>query len=230
MTVAELIYVGGVTALGRREGWSIHTGILHASPRRKRTGDENATADPHPRNPLEGDAGAELVGGEGEEEDGEARGRGRRRRAAAARPGTRAGARRWRAAGRSRPRRRRGSSRRPRQVQTRSQATAAPKSDERRHPHRALVDSGEAGEGDRDRQVARPPLVFPGEPEGVQPVPAERRGSRRPRSTTAAASRPERRAGRWAENPDMAGFRPIDVDVAQGVRRRRRGRRRGTRT
>jgi hypothetical protein len=32
LTVAELIYVGGVTALGRREGWSIHTGILHASP------------------------------------------------------------------------------------------------------------------------------------------------------------------------------------------------------
>ncbi len=32
MTVGELIYVGVVTALGRREGWSIHTGILHASP------------------------------------------------------------------------------------------------------------------------------------------------------------------------------------------------------
>jgi uncharacterized membrane protein YbhN (UPF0104 family) len=32
MTVAELIYVGAVTALGRREGWSIPTGILHASP------------------------------------------------------------------------------------------------------------------------------------------------------------------------------------------------------
>lgn len=32
MTVAELIYVAVVTALGRREGWSIHTGILHASP------------------------------------------------------------------------------------------------------------------------------------------------------------------------------------------------------
>ena len=32
MTVAELIYVAGVTALGRKEGWSIHTGILHASP------------------------------------------------------------------------------------------------------------------------------------------------------------------------------------------------------
>jgi glycosyltransferase 2 family protein len=32
MTVAELIYVGAVTALGRREGWSIQTGILHPSP------------------------------------------------------------------------------------------------------------------------------------------------------------------------------------------------------
>jgi glycosyltransferase 2 family protein len=32
MTVGEVIYVGAVTALGRREGWSIHTGILHPSP------------------------------------------------------------------------------------------------------------------------------------------------------------------------------------------------------
>lgn len=32
LTLAELIYVGVVTALGRREGWSIHTGILHPSP------------------------------------------------------------------------------------------------------------------------------------------------------------------------------------------------------
>jgi hypothetical protein len=32
LTVVELIYVGAVTALGRREGWSIPTGILHASP------------------------------------------------------------------------------------------------------------------------------------------------------------------------------------------------------
>jgi glycosyltransferase 2 family protein len=31
MTVGELIYVGIVTAMGRREGWSIHTGILHPS-------------------------------------------------------------------------------------------------------------------------------------------------------------------------------------------------------
>jgi len=32
MTVGELIYVGAVTVLGRREGWSTPTGIIHASP------------------------------------------------------------------------------------------------------------------------------------------------------------------------------------------------------
>lgn len=32
MTLVELIYVGAVTALGKREGWSIPTGIVHASP------------------------------------------------------------------------------------------------------------------------------------------------------------------------------------------------------
>jgi glycosyltransferase 2 family protein len=32
MTIGELLYVGAVTALGRREGWSVHTGILHPSP------------------------------------------------------------------------------------------------------------------------------------------------------------------------------------------------------
>jgi hypothetical protein len=31
MTVGELIYVGAVTVLGRREGWSVATGILHPS-------------------------------------------------------------------------------------------------------------------------------------------------------------------------------------------------------
>ncbi len=31
LTVIELIYVGIVTALGRREGWSIPTGVIHAS-------------------------------------------------------------------------------------------------------------------------------------------------------------------------------------------------------
>ena len=32
LTVVELIYVGLVTLLGRREGWAIPTGIIHASP------------------------------------------------------------------------------------------------------------------------------------------------------------------------------------------------------
>ncbi len=31
LTVVEVLYVAIVTALGRREGWSIHTGVLHAS-------------------------------------------------------------------------------------------------------------------------------------------------------------------------------------------------------
>jgi hypothetical protein len=31
MTVVELIYVGAVTALGKREGWSIPTGVIHPS-------------------------------------------------------------------------------------------------------------------------------------------------------------------------------------------------------
>jgi glycosyltransferase 2 family protein len=44
MTVGELIYVAGVTVLGRRMGWTIHTGILHASPEEEAAGEENATA------------------------------------------------------------------------------------------------------------------------------------------------------------------------------------------
>jgi glycosyltransferase 2 family protein len=35
LTVVEIMYVGIVTALGRREGWSIHTGVLHASAEEK---------------------------------------------------------------------------------------------------------------------------------------------------------------------------------------------------
>jgi glycosyltransferase 2 family protein len=31
LTVVEILYVGIVTAMGRREGWSIHTGVLHPS-------------------------------------------------------------------------------------------------------------------------------------------------------------------------------------------------------
>lgn len=32
MTVVEILYVGVVTALGRKEGWSMHTGVIHPSP------------------------------------------------------------------------------------------------------------------------------------------------------------------------------------------------------
>lgn len=44
MTAAELIYVGAVTALGRKEGWSVHTGILHASPEEEEAEREAAAA------------------------------------------------------------------------------------------------------------------------------------------------------------------------------------------
>jgi hypothetical protein len=46
MTVAELLYVAGVTALGRREGWSIHTGILHPSPEEETAGAAQEGPDP----------------------------------------------------------------------------------------------------------------------------------------------------------------------------------------
>jgi hypothetical protein len=46
LTVVEVIYVGAVTALGRREGWSVATGIVHPSP------EEEAQAQaPEPRAP-----------------------------------------------------------------------------------------------------------------------------------------------------------------------------------
>jgi glycosyltransferase 2 family protein len=44
MTVAELIYVALVTAMGRREGWSIETGILHASQEEQESSTEDARA------------------------------------------------------------------------------------------------------------------------------------------------------------------------------------------
>ncbi|HEY5054107.1 MAG TPA: lysylphosphatidylglycerol synthase domain-containing protein, partial [Solirubrobacterales bacterium] len=40
LTVTELMYVGAVTALGKREGWSIPTGILHPSPEEEKAGPE----------------------------------------------------------------------------------------------------------------------------------------------------------------------------------------------
>jgi hypothetical protein len=38
LTVVELIFVALVTALGRREGWSISTGVIHASPEEQAEG------------------------------------------------------------------------------------------------------------------------------------------------------------------------------------------------
>jgi len=49
LTAVELIFVGLVTALGKREGWSIPTGVLHASP-------EEEELERHPS--------GELVGGQ----------------------------------------------------------------------------------------------------------------------------------------------------------------------
>lgn len=44
MTVVEIVYVGIVTALGRRDGWSIHTGVLHPSPEEEEAEEEMALA------------------------------------------------------------------------------------------------------------------------------------------------------------------------------------------
>jgi hypothetical protein len=43
-TVAELLYVGVVTAIGRRQGWTIHTGILHASAEEQEASAEDTRA------------------------------------------------------------------------------------------------------------------------------------------------------------------------------------------
>jgi glycosyltransferase 2 family protein len=47
LTVAELIYVAVVTAMGRREGWSIDTGILHPSQAERDAESGGETADTH---------------------------------------------------------------------------------------------------------------------------------------------------------------------------------------
>lgn len=46
MTVGELIYVGAVTALGRREGWGIKTGILHPSLEEEQAGPQSGGHSP----------------------------------------------------------------------------------------------------------------------------------------------------------------------------------------
>ena len=45
-TVAELLYVGTVTVLGRREGWSVATGILHPSEEEEEAGPEGGGHSP----------------------------------------------------------------------------------------------------------------------------------------------------------------------------------------
>jgi glycosyltransferase 2 family protein len=47
-TVVEVVYVGVVTALGRRQGWSIHTGVLHASPEEEADGARGEMGEPGP--------------------------------------------------------------------------------------------------------------------------------------------------------------------------------------
>jgi uncharacterized membrane protein YbhN (UPF0104 family) len=44
MTVGELIYVAGVTTIGRRAGWTIHTGILHPSAEEQEAASEETAA------------------------------------------------------------------------------------------------------------------------------------------------------------------------------------------
>ncbi len=46
MTVGELLYVGAVTLLGRREGWSVATGVLHPSPEEQAAGPEDGAHSP----------------------------------------------------------------------------------------------------------------------------------------------------------------------------------------
>lgn len=47
MTVGELIYVAAVTAIGRRRGWSVTTGILHPSPAEREAEEAGEEPDVH---------------------------------------------------------------------------------------------------------------------------------------------------------------------------------------
>jgi hypothetical protein len=46
LTVVELLYVAAVTALGKREGWSIPTGVLHPSPEEQAAGKSAGAVSP----------------------------------------------------------------------------------------------------------------------------------------------------------------------------------------
>ena len=54
LTVVEVLYVGLVTALGKREGWSIPTGVMHPSPEEAGGGPAGPQrdADSHARDSL----------------------------------------------------------------------------------------------------------------------------------------------------------------------------------
>jgi hypothetical protein len=46
LTAVEVIFAAAVTALGRRQGWSIHTGVLHPSPEEEADGESVAVPNP----------------------------------------------------------------------------------------------------------------------------------------------------------------------------------------
>jgi glycosyltransferase 2 family protein len=46
LTVVELAYVAAVTALGKREGWSVPTGVLHPSPEEQAAGESAGAVSP----------------------------------------------------------------------------------------------------------------------------------------------------------------------------------------
>ena len=48
LTVVEVLYVLAVTALGRREGWSIPTGVIHPSPEEEQAEQEKEGVSPSP--------------------------------------------------------------------------------------------------------------------------------------------------------------------------------------
>ncbi len=57
LTVVEIVYVGIVTAMGRRDGWSVHTGVLHASPEEEAAIEEEDSSS-MPMGSSQGNAGA----------------------------------------------------------------------------------------------------------------------------------------------------------------------------
>jgi glycosyltransferase 2 family protein len=46
LTAVEVIFAGAVTALGRRQGWSIHTGVFHPSPEEEAEGESVTVPSP----------------------------------------------------------------------------------------------------------------------------------------------------------------------------------------